>query len=615
MAERDQPRSARACHQCNRKKTKCDMQHPVCGLCQRTGTRCEFPTKRRAPSIRKSQGKTNSQKINEKLETLLQLLHSGSGHDQELELRIGSSLRSEDQGSPSFSVQTHQSDSQPPEVTYTPQQNDLSAEIEDLQTIVQPEQARTSILMDDSTSQSSNHAHFHQHDLSRNENDQFLEKPVNEDVSYDLAIHLITVYFDRVQCWLPLLHKPSFLAHYTNRLQCGPNSMQNLEVEEGLLLSCIFALSARYSDSFELAGIQPVLREQRFKVMARRFYDEARDLQSASMTYLQGCILLSFCYYTSGFSAQGWIVVGVCVRLAYELDLSDTDDDYDDGKNSHHDNQTSIDLTVLERETRRRAWWLVWELDTFGSSVSKRPYAIDRRRMKVMLPISDEAWFSSTPTQSAMMDTRPGESWKPLKNSENRDARAWFLVANHLMACTHEHMQRTHETHDNDRLILENEVSCFKLALPSQLQLSSAEFRGEEVSSSQYNWIIGIHLMLSVTSFLLSTPLFKSRASSIPRSLKQDVSRAARTRILETSSIAASWPVSLIETAHPFYVGMLLPIHSGNNTESVDSVISSSNRDLISLILARFALNWELGSCTLRKSPRPELENLLLMRT
>lgn len=28
---------ARACQECNRKKTKCDMKRPICGLCQRTG--------------------------------------------------------------------------------------------------------------------------------------------------------------------------------------------------------------------------------------------------------------------------------------------------------------------------------------------------------------------------------------------------------------------------------------------------------------------------------------------------------------------------------------------------------------------------------------------------
>jgi hypothetical protein len=601
MANLDQPRSARACYECNRKKTKCNMERPICGLCQRTGMRCEFPTKRRAPSIRKSQGKTNSQKINENLGKLLQLLDATSAYDQELEPRRGSSLRSEDQGSPSFSAGMYQSETQQTEPNCAPQQNDLSAEIEKAQTIIQPEQACASIQMEDSTSQSPSHAHFHQQDLSQPESGHLLEKSVNEGVSYDLAIHLIHVFFDRIQCWLPLLHKPSFLARYMNQLERGPNSMDNLEVEERLLLSCIFALSARYSDSAEFAGIQPPLREHRFKEMARRLYDDARNLQSASITYLQGCILLSFCYYTSGFSAQGWIVVGVCVRLAYELALSDIDDDYEDDKNSGHDNQMSTGLTVLKKEERRRAWWLVWELDTFGSTVSKRPYAIDRRRMQVMLPISDDAWFSGTVAQSSKMDTRPGESWKSLMGSENRDARAWFLVANHLMACTHEHMQRTRETNENDKLILENEVSCFKLSLPSQMQLGSAKFCAEAESSAQYNWIIGIHLMLSVTSFMLSSPLFKSKASSIPISLRQDVAGATRARILEISSIAALWPAPLIETAHPFFACMLLPVHNGSK-ESTDPAISLSNRDLVSLILAVFARNWELGSCALRKS-------------
>ncbi|KAL3302600.1 Fungal Zn2-Cys6 binuclear cluster domain-containing protein [Colletotrichum asianum] len=39
----------RACLECRRKKTKCDMSQPVCGLCERTGGSCTFPTKRKTP--------------------------------------------------------------------------------------------------------------------------------------------------------------------------------------------------------------------------------------------------------------------------------------------------------------------------------------------------------------------------------------------------------------------------------------------------------------------------------------------------------------------------------------------------------------------------------------
>lgn len=578
------------------------MQRPACDLCRRTGTRCEFPEKRRASSIRKLQVKTNSQEINDNLGKLLQLLEAGPESHQVLQPRRGTSLRPEDQGSPHSSIQTNEPDTQQTEPNCAPQQqNNPSAEMEKARTSVQPEQACVPLQMEESSPQSSSHALIQQQDISRPEGRQLLERPLNDEVSYDLAIHLIKVFFDRIQCWLPLLHKPSFLTFYMNRLQCGKNSLDSLAVDERLLLCCMFALSARYSNSAEFADIHPTLRGNRFSAMARVLYDQARNLQPPSITLLQGCILLSFCQYTSEFSSHGWIVVGVCVRLAYELGLSDIDDDDDDNGDSDSDSQMATSFTTLEKEERRRAWWLVWELDTFGSTVSRRPYAIDRRRMKVMLPISDEAWFSGRATSSSRLNTRPGESWKSLKGDENQDARAWFLVANHLMACTHEHMHHRRGTLENDKVILENEVSCFRLSLPSKLQLGSAQLHTDAGPSTQYNWIIGIHLMLSVTSFMLCNALVTPKYASSLMVLGQDVAGAARARILGISSIAALWPASQIEVAHPFFACLLLPVHIRGNKESVDFALSSSNRDLERLIIATFARSWGLGSCALRE--------------
>ncbi|KAK6811318.1 hypothetical protein RU639_013093 [Aspergillus parasiticus] len=41
----------RACLECIWKKTKCDMRQPTCGLCERTGGSCIFPTKRKTSSL------------------------------------------------------------------------------------------------------------------------------------------------------------------------------------------------------------------------------------------------------------------------------------------------------------------------------------------------------------------------------------------------------------------------------------------------------------------------------------------------------------------------------------------------------------------------------------
>jgi hypothetical protein len=73
-------------------------------------------------------------------------------------------------------------------------------------------------------------------------------------------------------------------------------------------------------------------------------------------------------------------LIGVCVRLAYDLGLSDIDNDSLEGGQG--------DDYMATKEIRR-AWWLTWELDTFGSIITYRPFTIDRHHFTINLPIAD----------------------------------------------------------------------------------------------------------------------------------------------------------------------------------------------------------------------------------
>ena len=70
----------RACEECKRKKTRCDMKRPICSLCGRVGADCVYPTRRRQPeksSIRGVAKSTDLSKTNnEKLSRLIRLLET-----------------------------------------------------------------------------------------------------------------------------------------------------------------------------------------------------------------------------------------------------------------------------------------------------------------------------------------------------------------------------------------------------------------------------------------------------------------------------------------------------------------------------------------------------------
>jgi hypothetical protein len=363
--------------------------------------------------------------------------------------------------------------------------------------------------------------------------------------------------------------------------------MKALSVDDSLLLYSIFAMSARYSTHPRLANVPSNKRGQRFAERARDVYTQGRSLRTPSLTYLQGCILLAFYFYTSGPTAQGWIFIGVCVRMAYELRLAEIDDD----------NWAPVTpVGPVEKEEMRRAWWLVWELDTFASTVSRNPYAIDRKRMSVTLPISDEAWFSDVDVPSAELNSQPGQSWRSLHGSVNQDERAWFLVANSLMATIHDRLQQKQDISADEKLTLENEVCCFKLALPSSLRLDIDTLTFTPSTFARCNWVIGTHLMLMATSFMVAGIITTETDDHSVSSLSANGVSPLRQRAIDLSRIISLWDSRYIALAHPFLTCMMLPPYASDSDVYKTQSLISSTHDLAKLVLDHFAEKWKLGS-------------------
>ena len=143
--------------------------------------------------------------------------------------------------------------------------------------------------------------------------------------------------------------------------------------------------------------------------------------------------------------------------MAYEMDLCNVD--ADGGQN--------LDVGEwVEREEIRRAWWLVWEFDTFAGRILRRPYTIDRKRMSVLLPASDDAWFGETPVNSAKLEVHPSAVWKSLQGCGNQDYRAWFIAANFLMSLIYDFSRSDDEqTAAAEKRELTNAVSNFNALL------------------------------------------------------------------------------------------------------------------------------------------------------
>lgn len=182
----------------------------------------------------------------------------------------------------------------------------------------------------------------------------------------------------------------------------------------------------------------------------------------------------------------------MCVRLAYELNMHLVDA------------RGAVQATTREdwrkwrdEEEKRRAWWAIWEMDVFASTVRRTPTAVDWAQMEILLPADDADWFNDRPARSSFMERDPVKRWKVLQDSGNGSPWAWFLVINSLMkdaqvissprGVPSQSDNRSRQQYDRRRgkashllgpvqearqklEILANAVQCFVLALPAHLE-------------------------------------------------------------------------------------------------------------------------------------------------
>lgn len=304
----------------------------------------------------------------------------------------------------------------------------------------------------------------------------------------------LDLFFAKIHGFLPIFHRARFQAQHLPDRGHTKAKYQDLPVETAFILYGMLSLSARFSDSPVFGEALPVDKGDEFAKQARSLYEEfRRDNEDGipSLAFLHGCILLVFYQLTTGPDHFGWILTGICIRLAYDLGLDRIDEDIVEDDNTQW---PSVEEWV-RREECRRAWWSVWELDAYASTLSGRPYAIDQSQLQVLLPVSDENWFSKTPSPSVALGLEPMTTYKCLRDSANQDERAWFLVVVSLMLQAHA-LWRRRAVDKRAKEEMESTLSCFSMILPRKFHPSSGFTRFDEGSFRNSNWIMASNILL-----------------------------------------------------------------------------------------------------------------------
>ncbi|OMP87545.1 hypothetical protein BK809_0007632 [Diplodia seriata] len=153
-----------------------------------------------------------------------------------------------------------------------------------------------------------------------------------------------------------------------------------------------------------------------------------------SLCLVQVLIVITFNQLIQGVRGRAWRSLGLCVRMAYELGLHEVDsgEPYRQAPEGTH----RLTRWCFDEE-RRRAWWAIWEMDAFASTIRRCPLAIDWTEVETYLPVLDNFWFERRYHRSCFLKAKPIDRVRALRESKNESPAAWLVVVISLMREAH----------------------------------------------------------------------------------------------------------------------------------------------------------------------------------
>ncbi|BFZ55086.1 hypothetical protein PYCC9005_002125 [Savitreella phatthalungensis] len=187
----------------------------------------------------------------------------------------------------------------------------------------------------------------------------------------DVALRLIDAYFCHTHTASPFLHHRSFMERFHEFYQFGPEAPRAQMV---FILNMVLAIGeTTLSRQATVIG-----REHQEADPRHRFFEVAMDhlelaLDRTTLATVQ-CMLLLVVY---GLHHPDTVSIyrtsGLAMRICVELSL-------------HREQNNRSQLTLLDRELRKRIFWSCYSLDRFVSLVLGRPCAIVDENVSCELP-------------------------------------------------------------------------------------------------------------------------------------------------------------------------------------------------------------------------------------
>ncbi|KAF2126456.1 hypothetical protein P153DRAFT_378042 [Dothidotthia symphoricarpi CBS 119687] len=192
-------------------------------------------------------------------------------------------------------------------------------------------------------------------------------------ITNQLASTLIDAYFNDYHGCYPFVHEATFRAQYHEIVPRPPQKSWNM------LYHAILALGAWCLNNDQI-GLQEYLYR---RALTLGQHDSV--FETANLTSIQALVLLSNLSQKRNSPNTGWNLLGLAVRNALSLAL--------------HRELPHWNISLMEREVRRRVWWMIYIFDSGASITFGRAVMLpDQDSMNVhsVLNIDDESLTPKT---------------------------------------------------------------------------------------------------------------------------------------------------------------------------------------------------------------------------
>ncbi|KAK9368339.1 fungal-specific transcription factor domain-containing protein [Lipomyces kononenkoae] len=440
-----------ACVICRRRKLRCDGARPACGTCARLHHDCVYEETRRKSGPKRGYVKM----LEERLAHVEGLLNSNVGTTSVSPPPVSRPV-SAAAGSQTMSDVT--SVHVPQSISASPTENPLIGAPQtplSAQQSVLPNEFGAINLGDDLFSTT------HPHIPGENIFDMIalgMDEPLPPQSMID---ELHTLYFERQHIYVPMIHKPRYMAS----LNYPPNLQPPL-----YLRYAVWTLAASMSPKYRPYAAVFYNRTRKYLEQTQM---RGHGENVVALPFTQAWVLVSMYEYKVMYFPRAWLSAGMACRSALMLQTNRLDSP--NPTTSKHCLVEPTDST--EHEERRRTFWGAFCADRYSSIGTGWPPIIDEVDIATNLPASEAAFEASVEETTCSLDTA-------LNPSGTKFIRKLSVFASHVLVIAvfgriHSHLHRGDSTAGEQASqenfferfrYIDNLIHTIMLSLPSHVK-------------------------------------------------------------------------------------------------------------------------------------------------